>query len=142
MSARLQPASSHRAVAGSISAGRINVGAEPDGRFGDGWLYVLPRHSFRPEPRWWGVLDYGQWASPTPVRPLARIPVTADDFPFIHRVLTHRLEEKLPTTVLRATRLGRLLPSGHRSPDAPLLQNLAQRPDETVQVLPVVVGAD
>lgn len=84
-----------------------NVGAELEDRFGDGWLYVLPRAVFRPEPSRLGVLDSGQWVSQVPVTPLARIGVSPADFPFIEHVFSHRLDQKMVTTFLRAIRLGR-----------------------------------
>jgi hypothetical protein len=81
-----------------------NEGAATNGRFGDGWLYVLPREGFRPEPPRLGVLDSGQWASANAVTPLARVRVGAADFPFAHRVFPHRLDERIGTTILRAVR--------------------------------------
>lgn len=49
-------------------------------RFGPGWLYVLPRDSFTPQPAVLGVLDTAQWVSPVSVEPVVRIPVTPEDF--------------------------------------------------------------
>jgi hypothetical protein len=84
-----------------------NEGAERAGRFGDGWLYVLPRETFRPEPSRWGFLDASQWASPSAVTPLVRLRLSADDFPFADCVCRHRADETMFTTLLRASRLGR-----------------------------------
>lgn len=59
-------------------------------RFGPGSLYVLPRAPFTAEPPYRGVFDTAQWVSPSPVRPLARIDVTPNDFPFLNSVVSHR----------------------------------------------------
>ncbi|MGH3134610.1 MAG: hypothetical protein ACRDNY_12885 [Gaiellaceae bacterium] len=86
-----------------------NEDAETEGRFGDGWLYALPRATFEPEPPGWGVLDWGHWASPTPVTALARIRVSAAVFPFADRVFPHRIDERMLTTLLGASRFRSLL---------------------------------
>ena len=83
-----------------------NQEAEREGRFGDGWLYVLPRESFDAQPATFGI-DSGQWASPTSVTPIVRLPVRATDFPFADDVFPHRIEEPIRTTFLHATRFGR-----------------------------------
>jgi hypothetical protein len=80
-----------------------NAGAAHGRRFGAGTLYVLPREPFRREPLLWDILDPGQWASPTPVEPLAVVPVTAADFPFADRVFPHRVKEPVFVTALRAS---------------------------------------
>jgi hypothetical protein len=57
-----------------------------------GTVYVLPRETFEPQPEeeWHGLrLASTQWASPVPVRPLARIAVRPEDFPFLDRVNGH-----------------------------------------------------
>lgn len=59
-------------------------------RFGPGSLYVLPRAPFIAEPAYRGVFDTAQWVSPSPVRPLVRIDVTPNDFPFLDSVVSHR----------------------------------------------------
>lgn len=84
-----------------------NEDADRANRFGDGWLYLLPPDSFRPEPSRWGVLDAGQWASPTAVTPIVRVAVSAADFPFADRVHEHRVDESMLRTYLRASRFGR-----------------------------------
>lgn len=83
-----------------------NEEADGEGRFGDGWLYVLPRESFHAQPAMFGI-DSGQWASPTSVTPIVRLPVRATDFPFTDHVFPHRIEEPIRTTFLHATRFGR-----------------------------------
>ena len=77
-------------------------GASPDGRFGEGWLYVLPRAGFEAEELELGVLDTAHLMSTSAVMPLAAVPVSAADFPFKDRVVRHRPEESLRRTVLRA----------------------------------------
>jgi hypothetical protein len=88
-------------------------GAEPDGRFGDGWLYVLGRAGFRREPLLWGVVDAGQWASLAAAKPLVGLPVTAADFPFADRVFPHRPSERPTTTFVRACLRGRVRTRKH-----------------------------
>ena len=58
----------------------------------DGTIYVLPRRSFVAQPpgRIGGHrVQVQQWASADAVRPLARLPVTPADFPFLDSVLPH-----------------------------------------------------
>lgn len=58
----------------------------------DGTVYVLPRRSFvrQPPGRIGGhPVQVQQWASSTPVRPLARVPVAPQDFPLLDAVLPH-----------------------------------------------------
>ena len=59
-------------------------------RFGPGSLYVVPRAPFIAEPPLRGVYDTAQWVSAEPVRPLVRIPVAPEDFPFLDLVVSHR----------------------------------------------------
>jgi hypothetical protein len=73
-----------------------------DARFGPGFLYVLPREPFRPEPPQLGALDTAQWVSPTQVRPLVRVEVGPDDFPFLAAVGTYSEREPILVTILRA----------------------------------------
>lgn len=57
-----------------------------------GTIYVLPRATFEPEPEdtWQGLhCAPTQWASRVPVRPMARLTVTPDDFPFLEQVRSH-----------------------------------------------------
>jgi hypothetical protein len=53
----------------------------------DGMVYVLPRGSFEPTSR--GTLRFDEWASPDPVQPLVKLPVSPSDFPFLHAVTGH-----------------------------------------------------
>jgi hypothetical protein len=57
-----------------------------------GSVYVLPRATFEPEPEetWQGLhCAPTQWASSVPVRPMARLTVTPDDFPLLTEVRSH-----------------------------------------------------
>jgi hypothetical protein len=66
-----------------------------------GMVYVLPAHGFRREPddEWHGRrLRANQWASSVPVKPLAKLRVSPDDFPFLAEVNGHHQ----PSVVARA----------------------------------------
>jgi hypothetical protein len=57
-----------------------------------GTIYVLARDTFEAEPEdtWQGLrCAPTQWVSPVPVRPMARLTVTPDDFPFLRQVRSH-----------------------------------------------------
>ena len=79
----------------------FSIGADP--RSADtwrtGWIYVLPRETFRLHP------SGPEWLSPVAVRPLARIRVEPSDFPFLGDVTQHRLGEPPGRAVVRATLL-------------------------------------
>ena len=47
---------------------------------GEGTLYVLPRETFRPEPKIGGLVDTAQWVSPVPVKPLFAIRIRPEDY--------------------------------------------------------------
>ncbi len=64
-----------------------------------GWVYVVPRETFRLHP------SGPEWLSPTAVRPLARLRVEPADFPFIDDVVQHTLGEPVGRAVVRATLL-------------------------------------
>jgi hypothetical protein len=60
--------------------------------FRRGTIYLLPRQTFHQEPRgeYRGVeVVSAQWASPVPVRPLARLAVEPEDFPFLAQLRGH-----------------------------------------------------
>lgn len=70
----------------------VNADALSAGAWRDGCVYVLPRATFEQEPdeQWHGCRVAGtQWASPVAVRPLARLDVRPDDFPFLADVHGH-----------------------------------------------------
>jgi hypothetical protein len=82
----------------------FSIGTDPNGRdaWRSGWMYVLPRDSFRLHP------SGPEWLSPVAVCPLARLRVEPADFPFLGEVVQHTLGESLGRAVVRAT-LGRAL---------------------------------
>ncbi len=60
----------------------------------NGMIYVLPRATFEAQaliPDQDGMVEVQQWASRVPVRPLAKLAVTPDDFPFLAQVRGHDL---------------------------------------------------
>ena len=61
----------------------------PKRPFTAGALYVLPRESFRQLPMWPGGPLSNEWASETSVRPLTRLFVEPEDFPFLDEVGGH-----------------------------------------------------
>jgi len=46
-----------------------------------GWLYVLPRDTFRAERRLHGLIDIAHWVSDTPVVPLFCLALSPEDYP-------------------------------------------------------------
>lgn len=53
----------------------------------DGTIYILPREPF--ESTGGGVVRFDEWASPEPVKPLARLPVSPEDFILLPNVTGH-----------------------------------------------------
>jgi hypothetical protein len=82
----------------------FSIGADPKSgeAWREGWIYVLPRETFRLHP------SGPEWLSPVAVQPLARFAVTPADFPFLGDVVQHTLGEPVGRAVVRAT-LGRAL---------------------------------
>jgi hypothetical protein len=57
-----------------------------------GMVYILPRTTFEPHPPIQSgnsSIHVMQWASPTPVAPLAKLRVTPADFPFLDQIRGH-----------------------------------------------------
>lgn len=77
-------------------------GGDDGDPFADGWVYLLPRAPFSPEPPLAGKLDTAQWVSSSAVQVIERIAVKPSDFPFRELVVTHREREPLFVTWLRA----------------------------------------
>jgi hypothetical protein len=75
--------------------------ASPD-RFGPGSLYLLSPNGFAADEPLAGAIDTGHLVSREPVRPLARLDVTPDDFPFRDRIRYYRDGESLLVSLLRA----------------------------------------
>jgi len=70
----------------------IDDDALPHQPWRSGTIYILPRAGFEQQPResYRGVdVETAQWASPTPVQPLARMAVSPDDFPFLAQIRAH-----------------------------------------------------
>ncbi len=70
----------------------IDDDALPHRPWRSGTIYILPRAGFEQQPQasYRGVdVETMQWASPTPVQPLARVAVSPDDFPFLAQMRAH-----------------------------------------------------
>lgn len=70
----------------------IDEDALPHQPWRSGTVYILPRAGFEQQPRqsYRGVeLDIAQWASLVPIRPLAQVAVSPDDFPFLAQIHAH-----------------------------------------------------
>jgi hypothetical protein len=70
----------------------INRDALPHNPWRDGTIYLLPRDSFEPQPvqTYRGAaVEVAQWASLAPVRPLAKLSVGPEDFPFLDQIRPH-----------------------------------------------------
>jgi len=79
-----------------------NRGSASTDRFGPGSLYLLPPGSFAADKPLAGAIDTAHLVSHEPVRPLARLDVTPDDFPFRDRVGYYRDGEPNWVSLLRA----------------------------------------
>ncbi|CAN5665069.1 hypothetical protein BH10CHL1_BH10CHL1_48670 [soil metagenome] len=70
----------------------INGDALPHNPWRNGMIYLLPRASFvqQARARYQGIeIDLAQWASSIPVKPLAKLAVQPEDFPFLPQILPH-----------------------------------------------------
>mgnify|MGYP001828804532 CR=1 FL=1 len=74
----------------------------------DGMIYVLPRKPFRQTSR--GAVRFDEWASEEPVQPLAKLPVSPADFPFLPNIAGHDEKESIYVSWLRYKRRQRGLP--------------------------------
>ena len=79
-----------------------NRGSASPERFGPGSLYVLPPTSFVADKPLAGAIDTAHLVSREPVKPLARLDVTPEDFPFRDRVGYYRDGEPNWISLLRA----------------------------------------
>jgi hypothetical protein len=75
--------------------------ASPD-RFGPGSLYILSPRTFVADEPLAGAIDTAHLVSHEPVRPLARLEVGPDDFPFAGRIRYYRDDEPIWISLLRA----------------------------------------
>jgi hypothetical protein len=64
----------------------------------NGMVYILPRQPFSKSGN--GIVRFDEWISQEYVEPIAKLPVTIDDFYFKDKVSTHRDRETLLTTWL------------------------------------------
>lgn len=78
-----------------------NRGSASPNRFGPGSLYLLPPATFVADVPLAGAIDTAHLVSHEPVRPLARIDVTPDDFPFADRIRYFRDGEPNWVSLLR-----------------------------------------
>lgn len=81
----------------------VNRGVPDSSLLTNGWLYVLPREGFRHERRIAGVLFSSQWVNARPVRPMARIAVGPEDFPFADCIVQHDPDDSMVRTFQRAS---------------------------------------
>lgn len=65
----------------------------------DGMIYLLPSGAFKPTSQ--GIVRFDEWASETSVKPLAKLPVSPQDFPFQASVAWHDEKESITTSWLR-----------------------------------------
>jgi hypothetical protein len=70
----------------------INGDALPHDPWRAGTIYLLPRDSFEPQPSEFhrgAEIELAQWASLVPVKPLAKLSVEPEDFPFLAQIRPH-----------------------------------------------------
>jgi len=79
-----------------------NRGSATPDRFGPGSLYLLSPATFVADEPLVGAIDTAHLVSREPVKPLARLDVTAEDFPFHDRVRYYRDGEPNWISLLRA----------------------------------------
>lgn len=78
-----------------------NRGSASPERFGPGSLYLLSPRTFVADEPLAGALDTAHLVSREPVRPLARVDVTPEDFPFRDRIRYYREGETSWVSLLR-----------------------------------------
>ena len=79
-----------------------NRGSDSPDRFGPGSLYLLSPKTFVADEPLAGSIDTAHLVSLEPVRPLARLDVTPEDFPFRDRIGYYREREPSWVSLLRA----------------------------------------
>ncbi len=70
----------------------VNGDALPRYPWRTGTIYLLPRDSFEQQPPIQNkglTIEAAQWASLSPVKPLAKLLVTPEDFPFLSQIAPH-----------------------------------------------------
>jgi len=81
----------------SVTAAMLAQGCWTDGN-----VYLLPRATFALTDK--GRVRFDEWASLETVRPLARLAVLPEDFPFLQQVVGHEDKESIFTSWLRYKR--------------------------------------
>jgi hypothetical protein len=87
----------HRFYFFSVTAAMLAQGC-----WTSGYIYLLPRATFARTDT--GRVRFDEWASLEPVRPLARLAVVPEDFPFLQQVVGHEDKESICTSWLRYKR--------------------------------------
>jgi hypothetical protein len=64
-----------------------------EGIWTEGMIYILPGEAFELTNR--GVVRFDEWASKEAVRPIAKLAVEPEDFPFLGQVAGHQEEESI-----------------------------------------------
>lgn len=70
----------------------VNADALPHHPWREGMVYLLPGNSFEQQPNlhFRGMeIELAHWASPVPVKPLAKLAVQPTDFPFLAQTVPH-----------------------------------------------------
>jgi hypothetical protein len=70
----------------------VNGDALPYHPWRSGTIYLLPRHSFEAQPLQpyrGALIEIAQWASHVPVKPLAKLAIEPEDFPFLEQIRPH-----------------------------------------------------
>jgi hypothetical protein len=62
----------------------------------DGCIYIMPKHFFKQG----GIKD--EWICETKVKPLAKLPVTRKDFPFLEKVKHHKETDSMLKIMMKA----------------------------------------
>ncbi len=65
----------------------------------EGMIYVLPGATFSQISH--GLIRFDEWASPTAIKPIAKMRVSPEDFPFLKNVSWHNEQEKMNITWLK-----------------------------------------
>lgn len=70
----------------------VNADALPHRPWRTGTVYVLPRDGFEQQESHRPDIELTHWRSFAPVKPLAKVSISPDDFPFLDRVRGHDFE--------------------------------------------------
>ena len=70
----------------------VDEAALPNFPWQNGMVYLLPRNTFERQPYFQYfdlMVEIAQWASPVAVKPIAKLRVTPEDFPFLREMNSH-----------------------------------------------------